>query len=73
MGLRRGIELGHRRGRRVPIVVDSPDRHADQQIWGWLNELPGVVFVDVVFVHFDDDCGEPTTLQDRKTCGTETF
>jgi len=48
------IEVGRRVGSRLPVVVDTPDREEDKAVWAWINQLPGVAFVDVVFVHFDD-------------------
>jgi len=53
------IEIGDRVGHRLPVVVDTVDRNEDRRVWEWLNGLDGVEFVDVVFIHFDDD--EPTT------------
>lgn len=40
--------------RRLPAVLDTPDRHTDREDWDWLNALDGVRQVDVVFIHFED-------------------
>lgn len=42
------IEVGELADRRLPIVVDTPDSEADREIWRWLHELKGVLFVDLV-------------------------
>ena len=47
------VRLGDREGRRIPLVLDTPDPSTDKRTWNWLNELPGVTWVDVVFIHFD--------------------
>jgi hypothetical protein len=49
------IEVGEGAGRRLPIVVDTPSSIEDRRIWEWLHSLPGVRFVDVACVHFDDE------------------
>ncbi len=50
------IELGGytAASRRIPIVIDSRDQAEMESTTLWLQERDGVVFVDVVFVHFDD-------------------
>lgn len=54
------FEIEPRRGQRVPAVLDTPDRRTDRRCWDWLNQLPGVRRVDVVFIHFDEeDSGTP--------------
>lgn len=48
------ITLGPQMGRRVPVVVETAGSHEDQAVWQWIHDLPGVQFVDVACVHFDD-------------------
>jgi len=50
----RRIEVGDREQHRLAVVVDTRTREEDQQLWRWLNDLPGVRFVDVVYVTFED-------------------
>lgn len=53
---------------RVPVMIDSPDPNALEEITRRLQDCRGVAFVDVVFVHFENespsaaatDCGKPT-------------
>ncbi len=54
LGARPEIELGRHVANRLAAVVDSADSEADRETWQWINALPGVAHVDVVFVHFDD-------------------
>lgn len=49
------IEIGVIEGRRMAIVLDTESTDADKQLWCWLSSLPGVVFVDVALVGFDED------------------
>jgi nitrate reductase NapAB chaperone NapD len=49
------IDLGDRDGLRLPIVVDTASSEDDRMVWAWLHELPGITFVDVVYIHFDDE------------------
>jgi len=51
------IEMGVRADRHLAAVVDARDDNANRAIWGWLNELPGVEHVDVVFVSIDHGLG----------------
>ncbi|WP_442510957.1 hypothetical protein SH528x_002608 [Novipirellula sp. SH528] len=43
---------------RIPIVVDTQSNEDDKQVWQWLNDLPGVVFVDVALVGFEDNSND---------------
>ena len=43
---------------RIPIVVDTQSNEGDKQVWQWLNDLPGVVFVDVALVGFEDNSND---------------
>lgn len=43
--------------RRLPIAIDSPNPSALEELTHNLQEMPGVAFVDVVYVHFEDDVG----------------
>ncbi len=53
-------ELGQRAGRRQAAVIDTPDEQANRRLWRWLNDLPGIEHVDVVFVSLDAEVdGEP--------------
>ena len=54
------VSLGEMQGQRLPIVVDTPDSDADREVWRWLHELPGVLFVDLVCTDASDDAPEQT-------------
>ena len=49
------IEVGAIESRRMAIVVDTATTDDDKQLWCWLGSLPGVVFVDVALVAFEED------------------
>lgn len=49
------VQLGQAEGRRIPLVVDTPDRETDKQVWQRLVATPGLLNLDVVFVGFDED------------------
>lgn len=40
--------------RRIPMTIDSPDRDDIEVVTRWIQGCSGVLFVDVVFVHFED-------------------
>jgi nitrate reductase NapAB chaperone NapD len=48
------IEVGVIEGRRMAIVIDTTSTDDDKQLWCWLAALPGVTFVDVAMVGFED-------------------
>ena len=54
MRQRESITLGKPHGQRLPAVVESADRADAEANLEWLRHLPGVLHVDVVFVHFDE-------------------
>lgn len=52
-----GVEIGDvdNDARRVPMTIDSPAPNALEEVTRRLQECRGVTFVDVVFVHFEDE------------------
>ena len=48
------VTVGEAFGERLPIVLDTPDRDRDRQLWQALERLPGVAHLAVVSAHFSD-------------------
>ena len=47
---------------RIPMTIDVQNRHQMEDSTTWLRTQPGVLMVDVVFVHFEDEANsEPRT------------
>lgn len=46
--------LGERQGSRLPVVVEAPDGSTSRYWHEWVEQLPGVVQVEVAFVSFDE-------------------
>lgn len=57
------IEIGVRSGHKCAIVIDSPSKDADQKLFTWVRDLPGVADVQVAFVGFDDSPDDASTDQ----------
>lgn len=53
------IEVGVIEGRRMAIVVDTDSTDDDKRLWCWLGSLPGVAFVDVAMVGYEDSAADP--------------
>jgi nitrate reductase NapAB chaperone NapD len=53
------IEIGESSGAKLAIVIDTDSPRRDREIWDWVQNLPGVAWLDVTFVGFDD-------IEDRK-------
>jgi hypothetical protein len=49
------IDVGEPAGGRVPIVVETLDENDDRLVWEWIHTVPGVTFVVVAYIHFDED------------------
>jgi nitrate reductase NapAB chaperone NapD len=47
------IEVGVQEELRLPIVLETLTSKESQELTDWLNGLPGVQHVDVVFVHLE--------------------
>jgi len=47
------VEVGTTTTQQVAIVVETSSSVEDRQFWQWLNDLPGVCFVTVAFVGFE--------------------
>ncbi len=60
------IETGTRNGQVLPAVIDTPDPVAMEDITRWIQELDGVIHVDVVYVDFEGADEAPVNAQDVK-------
>ena len=56
------ITVGPLQETRMAIVLDTESSLEDRMLWEWLNELSGVLFVDVVFVGFENAVKEMITI-----------
>ncbi len=66
-----GVELSDAKAfaHRLPVMIDSPDPDSLEEITRCLQQIPGVAFVDVVFVHFEDESdSDPVTPFGKSTC-----
>ncbi len=48
------IEVGEMTDSNIAIVVESTSDKHDQEIWQWVQELPGVIDIRIAFVGFDE-------------------
>jgi len=53
MGREARITMGDLEANRLAIVLDTASSEEDRQLWDWLGALPGVSFVEVAFVGFE--------------------
>jgi len=57
---RQEVSLGEASGHWQPLAVDTPDVGASNDFHEWLEALPGVEQVDVIYVGFDEPSPIPT-------------
>jgi nitrate reductase NapAB chaperone NapD len=50
--------LGESNGSRIAATLDTPDVETDREVIDWLEHLPGIIRVDVVYVGFDEEQSE---------------
>ena len=48
------LTIGQQNDRWLPIVIQASDVAASRDLHDWLCSLPGIDFVDVVHVEFED-------------------
>ena len=46
--------LGDQQGRRLPVVLEAPDGATARHWHEWIENLSGVIQVEVAFVSFDE-------------------
>ncbi len=66
-----GVELADTTAvsHRLPVMIDSPDPDSLEEVTRRLQQILGVAFVDVVFVHFEDESdSDPATPSGKSTC-----
>lgn len=54
------LTLGEQFGRRLAVVADTESVEADRALWDELRAAPGIVNVDVTFVHLDPPPSHPS-------------
>ncbi|QYK49290.1 MAG: hypothetical protein KF838_05415 [Phycisphaeraceae bacterium] len=47
------LTLGDRYGQRIALVAETPSARDDHDLFDQLRQRPGIVQVDVTFVHLD--------------------
>ena len=65
MRARQQIELGERNERYLPIVVESQGVKDSHDVHEWIERLPGVIAVEVVFASVDEPVNN--NLKTRKS------
>lgn len=48
------LTVGEQYGDWLTVVVETPDAVESERLFVWLQDLPGVESVEVVFVHWDE-------------------
>lgn len=48
------ITIGPSAGSRVPVVLTTDTRAEDKALWDWIQSLPGLHHVELVFADFSD-------------------
>jgi len=51
--------LGEAQGRRLPVVLEAADGSTARDWHEWVEQLPGVVQVEVAFVSFEEVGSDP--------------
>lgn len=57
------ITPGAARERWLPVALDANDDTESRALHDWLQALPGVEFVDVVYVNFETDSVAPAAAE----------
>ncbi len=62
--------LGATFGQRLVLVLETASRRDDTAAWAWLKGLPGVLFIDLVWISIDpaddDEVREPRRRNDEE-------
>lgn len=48
------LEVGEQNGRWLSVALETSDAEECERLHDWMNRIPGVEGVEVVFVHWDD-------------------
>lgn len=61
--------LGERIGGKLPVVLEAADGSSARYWHEWVEDLPGVVHVDVAFVSFEEAERSEETAHDEVAAG----
>lgn len=59
------IQIGEGSDLRFPVVVETSDATQANSLWEWLNALPGVAFIDLAYLHFEETGGRVSAEQEH--------
>lgn len=59
MAARDGLSLGTPRERWLPVAVETADVRDSHDLHEWIEALPGVEQVDVIYAGFDETISTP--------------
>ncbi len=66
------IMLGPISGQKVPAVLDTPNKDENKKSLRWLESLPGIHHIDVVYVSLEEDSDEvdkQSTFENKTEAG----
>ncbi|MCA9190019.1 MAG: hypothetical protein R3E01_25740 [Pirellulaceae bacterium] len=66
------ITIGVEAAGRLAIVLDTLTPEEDRQLWEWLQELPGVRFVEVAFVGVEQFNRNAIEISGKAICARHT-
>jgi len=49
------VELGPQNDNRIAATIETQSQREDRHLREWIESLPGVTYVDIAFIHFDDE------------------
>ena len=55
LGERNEFNLGERNARWLPVAMDARTDAESRDLHDWISAQPGIEYVDVVYVNFDED------------------
>lgn len=61
------LTLGAVQQRWLPLAAETPDVRSSRDLHDWLSALPGIDFVDVVQVNFEEEKPEMPNASDEVT------
>lgn len=56
---REGVMLGDEEGHWLPAAIEAEDEERLRELHDWIAAQPGVAFVDVVHVNFEETPAQP--------------
>ncbi len=62
------VQVGAINGRRIAVAIETDSQQKNNALRQWIQQIPDVEHIDIVFVHLDDEPPANAVCSDDPSC-----